>query len=82
MRLYVLAGVLFAICLAALAQHTPAPYQMKLKLLFQKEKFKSNETPIVQIEFLNISTETLCFPPPNQECTDPTTGSVEVRLSR
>lgn len=52
---------------------------MKLNLLFQKENFKASETPIVRIELLNISTETLCFPPPNDECTNPATGSVEVK---
>jgi hypothetical protein len=54
----------------------PAQPQLKLRIVADKDIYTLNERVIVKAEFTNLTSKTLCFPVPNQDCESTRTGSV------
>ncbi len=61
--------------ISVFAQQTPKA-QMKLRILIEKNIYALNERVIVKSEFTNLTSKTLCFPVPDQECERTATGWV------
>lgn len=74
---YAILGILSLICPHAVGQQEGHP-QLKLTILLEKEQFSVNENVLVRAELRNLTSQTLCFPPPDQECSTPQTGWVVV----
>ena len=61
--------------LCAVAQQAPEP-QLKLRILVNKEDYSLNENVTVKAELTNLTSKTLCFPVPDQDCETVATGFV------
>jgi hypothetical protein len=49
---------------------------MRLRIILEKNQYDLNETVFVQGELTNLSTQTMCFPEPAQDCAVPALGSL------
>jgi hypothetical protein len=49
---------------------------LKLRIVVDKDIYTLNERVMVKAEFINLTSRTLCFPVPNQDCESSRTGSV------
>jgi hypothetical protein len=54
----------------------PTPPQLKLRIVVDKDIYTLNEQVMVKAEFTNLTSKTLCFPVPDQDCRSTSTGSV------
>jgi hypothetical protein len=54
----------------------PAHPQLKLRIVVDKDNYALNERVLVEAELTNLTSTTLCFPVPNQDCESSRTGSV------
>ena len=61
--------------LCAVAQQAAEP-QLKLRILVDKQDYTLKEKVTVRAELTNITSKTLCFPVPNQDCETAETGFV------
>src|SRR4051812_7123596 len=52
--------------------------ELKLRLITAKDNFFLNESVVVRAELTNATKQTLCFPPPDQDCSTPQVGWVVV----
>jgi hypothetical protein len=68
-----LAALVLAVC--TLAQKTEAP-QLKLRLVTEKDLYTLNERVMVKSELTNLTSKTLCFPVPDQDCETTAIGSI------
>src|SRR5579871_2631275 len=68
-----IAAPVLAIC--TLAQKTEAP-QLKLRLVTEKDIYALNERVMVKSELTNLTSKTLCFPVPDQDCETTAIGSI------
>jgi hypothetical protein len=66
---------LIAVSVCVVAQEGAAP-QLTLKIVVDKDSYVLKEKVIVKAELTNLTSETLCFPVPNQQCSTPQTGWV------
>ena len=64
-------------CACALAQQTARP-QLKLRIANDKESYALKETLVIKAELTNLTSRTLCFPVPDQECSVPVTGWLKI----
>jgi len=64
-------GSSLAVC--ALAQQTERP-QLRLRIVLQKRTYALNERLMVKSELTNLTSRTLCFPVPDQDCESTSTG--------
>jgi len=62
-----------AVC--TLAQQTEAP-QLKLRIVTEKDTYTLNERVMVKSELTNLTSKTLCFPVPDQDCETTAIGSI------
>jgi hypothetical protein len=67
------AGPVLAVC--TLAQPTEAP-QLKLRIMVEKDKYTVGERVMVKSELTNLTSKTLCFPVPDQDCETTGIGSI------
>ncbi|HEX7285051.1 MAG TPA: hypothetical protein VF532_02660 [Candidatus Angelobacter sp.] len=72
-----LLGATLALTALAGPQQAP-PAQLKLRIVIPKSEYTLNEKLVVQTEFLNLTSDTLCFPILDQTCSTPQTGWVVV----
>jgi hypothetical protein len=68
-----IAAPVLAVC--TLAQKTEAP-QLKLRLVTEKDSYTLNERVMVKSELTNLTSKTLCFPVPDQDCETTAIGSI------
>ncbi len=61
--------------LCAVAQQAAEP-QLKLRILVDKEDYSLKEKVTVRAELTNITSKTVCFPVPDQDCETVATGFV------
>ena len=54
----------------------PAPPQLKLRIIPDKDVFRVDERVMVRVEFTNLTKKTLCFPTPDPDCRNSQNGSV------
>jgi hypothetical protein len=59
------------------AQQTAKP-ELKLRISSDKENYSLKEKVLVKPELINLTTQTLCFPVPDQECSTTGTGWVTI----
>lgn len=57
------------------AQQTSRP-ELKLRIVVEKDTYTLNERVTVKSEFTNLTSKTICFPVPDQDCKTTATGSV------
>ena len=55
------------LAVGVLAQQTERP-QLMLRVLTEKDVYTLNERVVVKSELTNLTSRTLCFPVPDQEC--------------
>ena len=67
------------LAVGVLAQQTERP-QLMLRVLTEKDVYTLNERVVVKSELTNLTTRTLCFPVPDQECETTSTGWVVATL--
>jgi len=54
----------------------PVHAQLKLRIVADKDIYTLNERVLVKAELTNLTSTTLCFPVPDQDCESSRTGSV------
>jgi hypothetical protein len=69
----------YTLAVGVLAQQTERP-QLKVRLLTEKDVYTLNERVVVKSELTNLTSRTLCFPVPDQECETTSTGWVIATL--
>jgi hypothetical protein len=70
-----LIALVFFLGVCTFAQQPEQP-QLKVRIVADKEIYTLNERVMVKVEFTNLTSKTLCFPVPNQDCGSTRTGSV------
>jgi hypothetical protein len=63
-----------AMSAVAVCQNSFANPQLMLKIAAEKDSFTVAEKVNASFELKNVSAEVLCFPPPDQQCTNSSTG--------
>jgi hypothetical protein len=73
-------GVCSVMCLSAPPSNSrPIPPELKLRTTLSKQTFTLDEQIAPEVEFTNLTNETLCFPPPDQTCEGTANGSLITR---